>query len=72
MRKLRQLSMTVVFALMLANGAFAGSIGTPPEPPSTTEPGSIGTGPSDQAVVAPSDPVASIALILLQTVLSAI
>jgi PKD domain len=51
MRKLRQLSTAVVFALMLANGAFAGIIGTgpepPPEPPSATAPGIIGTVPSD-------------------------
>ncbi len=76
MRKLRQLSMAVVFALMLANGAFAGTIGTgpepPPEPPSATAPGSIGTPPSDaQTVAAPSDLVVDIALNLLQSLLLA-
>jgi hypothetical protein len=75
MRKLRQLSMAVVLALMLANGAFAGIIGggpePPPEPPSATEPGTIGTGPSDaQPEVVATDPIADVALNLLQNVLS--
>ena len=75
MRKLRQLSMAVVFALMLANGAFAGTIGTgpepPPEPPSATAPGTIGTGPSDaQPEVMATDPIVDVALNLLQSVLS--
>ena len=75
MRKLRQLSMAVVFALMLANGVFAGIIGTvpvpPPEPPSATEPGSIGTPPSDgQPEVVATDPIVDVALNLLQSALS--
>jgi hypothetical protein len=75
MRKLRQLSMVVVFALMLGNGAFAGIIGTgpgpPPAPPSATATGSIGTGPSDaQPEVAATDPVVDVALNLLQSALS--
>jgi hypothetical protein len=75
MRKLRQLSLAVVFALMLANGAFAGIIGTgpepPPEPPSASAPGSIGTAPSDaQPEVVASDPFVDVALNLLQSVLS--
>jgi hypothetical protein len=75
MRKLRQLSMAIVFALMVANGAFAGSIGTspepPPEPPSATAPGSIGTAPSDtQSEVVATDPIVDVALSLLQSALS--
>ncbi|MDX6404620.1 MAG: hypothetical protein QOH70_2075 [Blastocatellia bacterium] len=75
MRKLRQLSLAVVFALMLANGAVAGIIGTgpepPPEPPSATAPGSIGTGPSDaQLEVVATDPILDVALNLLQSALS--
>jgi hypothetical protein len=67
--------MAVVLALMLANGAFAGSIGTgpepPPEPPSATAPGIIGTVPSDaQPEVVASDPVVDFALNLLQSALS--
>lgn len=73
MRKLRQLSMAVVLTLMLANAAFAGTIGTgpepPPEPPSATAPGIIDTPPSD-AQPAPTDPVVDIALNLLQSLLS--
>jgi hypothetical protein len=75
MRRFRQLSMAVVLALTLANGAFAGSIGTPPEPPpeppSATEPGSIGTPPSDaQPQVVATDPIVDVALSLLQSALS--
>ena len=75
MRKLRQLSMAIVLALMLANAALAGTIGgppePPPEPPSATEPGSIGTGPSDaQPEVVPTDPIMDVALNLLQSALS--
>lgn len=75
MRRFRQLSMAVVLALMLANGAFAGSIGCPPEPPpeppSATEPGIIGTGPSDaQPEVVATDPIMDVALSLLQSALS--
>jgi len=75
MRKLRQLSMAVVFSLMLANGAFAGSIGTPPEPPpeppSLTATGIIETPPSDAQPVAASDLVVDVALNLLQSMLLA-
>ena len=75
MRKLRQLSMAVVLALMLANAAFAGTIGTSPEPPpepsSVTATGIIGTSPSGAQPVAPAtDPVVDVALNLMQTVLS--
>ena len=75
MRRLRQLSMAVVLALMLANGAFAGTIGCPPEPPpeppSATDPGSIGTPPSTaQPEVVATDPIVDVALNLLQSALS--
>jgi hypothetical protein len=75
MRRFRQLSMAVGLALMLANGAFAGIIGTgpepPPEPPSATAPGSIGTVPSDaQPEVVATDPIVDVALSLLQSALS--
>ena len=77
MRKLRQLSVAVVLTLALSASAFAGTIGTspeapPPEPPSATATGIIGTGPSDaQPVAATSDPVVEVALSLLQSVLLA-
>ncbi|MDX6443115.1 MAG: hypothetical protein QOH71_189 [Blastocatellia bacterium] len=75
MRRFRQLSMPIVLALMLGNSAFAGSIGTPPEPPpeppSATEPGSIGTPPSAaQLEVVATDPIVDVALSLLQNALS--
>ena len=75
MRRFRQLSMAVMLALVLASGAFAGSIGTgpepPPEPPSATAPGSIGTPPSDaQPEVFATDPIVDVALNLLQSALS--
>lgn len=75
MRRFRQLSMAVVLALMLANGAFAGSIGCPPEPPpeppSATAPGTVETPPGDSQPVAPAtDPVVDVALNLLQAALS--
>lgn len=75
MRRFRELSIAVVLALMLANGAFAGSIGTgpepPPEPPSATAPGSIGTPPSDaQPEVVATDPIVDVALELMQSLLS--
>ena len=75
MRRLRQLSMAVVFALMLANGAFAGTIGTgpepPPPPPSATATGIIGTSPSDaQSQTAATDAVVDIVLSLMQTALA--
>ncbi|HMG75289.1 MAG TPA: hypothetical protein VK582_17460 [Pyrinomonadaceae bacterium] len=76
MRKLRQLSVAVVLTFALSASAFAGIIGTSPdapplEPPSATATGIVGTGPSDgQPVAAPSNPVADVALNLLQSVLS--
>jgi hypothetical protein len=71
MRMFRQLSMAVVLALMLANGAFAGSIGTGPEPPSATATGTVETPPSEAEPVVPTtDPVVDVALNLLQAALS--
>jgi hypothetical protein len=73
MRKLRQLSITVVLTLMFGTFALAGTIGTspepPPEPPSATAPGTIGTSPSAQPVSAP-DPAVDVVLDLMQSVLS--
>jgi len=75
MRMFRQLSMAVVLALMLANGAFAGSIGTgpepPPAPPSAIASGTVETPPSGAEPVVPAtDPVVDVALNLLQAALS--
>lgn len=61
MRKLRKLSIAVVLALMLAPSALAGITDTPPAP--QPAPGITDTPPSTAA---------SIALALLQTVLSAV
>jgi len=75
MRKLRLLHMAVVLTFAFSASAFAGIIPTTPEsdpPPSVTVSGITDTPPSDQTVVAPSDPVTDIALTLLQTVLSVI
>jgi hypothetical protein len=82
MRKLRQLSIAVVLALMLAPGAFAGIIGggpdpgiigggpePPPEPPSATATGTVGTGASAEPVSA-TDPAVDVVLDLMQSVLS--
>lgn len=75
MRKLRKISMAVVLTFALCASAFAGIIGTgpepPPEPPPTTATGIIGTPPSDAQPVTPAtDPVVDIALNLLQGALS--
>lgn len=74
MRKLRNLSMTVMLTLVLATCAFAGIIGggpePPPEPPSATAPGIIDTPPSAQSVAVPSNPVVDVALNLLQSALT--
>ncbi len=69
MIRLRKLSMAVVLALMLAPSALAGITDTPPAPPPA--PGITETPPSSaQPVSARNNSVASIALNLLQTVLS--
>jgi len=70
MRKLRRLNMAVVLTFAFSASAFAGIIPTTPE--SDPAPSVAVTGITDQPVVAPSDPVASIALSLVQTVLSVI
>ena len=75
MRKLQLLNMAVVLTFAFSASAFAGIIPTTPEsdpPPSVAVTGITDTPPSGQPVVVPSDPVASIALSLLQTVLSVI
>ena len=70
MRTLRNLSMAATLTLMLATGAFAGIIGSgpepPPQPPSATAPGITETPPSAQAV----SPVIDVALNLLQSALT--
>ncbi len=72
MRKLRLLSMAVVLALVLAAPAFAGITDTPPAPPPpaqeslATASGIIETPPS----AVPTDPVVSVTLTVIQTVLS--
>jgi hypothetical protein len=74
MTKLRKMSIAVVLALMLAPSALAGITDYPPAPappPSALATGITDTPPSTvPSVVVPSDPVATIALSLLQTVLS--
>ncbi len=75
MRKLRQLSMAVVFTLALSASAFAGIIGggpePPPAPPSATATGIIGTSPSTESIAPATDPVVDVALNLLQSLLLA-
>jgi hypothetical protein len=75
MRKLRQISMAVMLTVVLATCTFAGIIGggpePPPEPPSATATGIIGTSAAAaQPVDTPPWPVVDIALNLLQSVLS--
>ena len=74
MAKVITVFMTFVLTLAFAAGAFGGIIGCPPEPapppPSADATGIIGTVPGDtQPAAAPTDPVVSIALGLLQNVL---
>jgi hypothetical protein len=79
MRKLRQLSMAVVFTLALSASTFAGIIGggpepppAPPEPPSVMATGTIDTPPSGAQPVTPTaDPIVDVALNLLQSLLLA-
>ena len=74
MRRLRQLSMAAVLAIMLAPGAFAGIIGTVPEPPLEPPPASapetIETPANTQPGVLATDPVVDLVLDLMQSVLS--
>ncbi len=73
MRRLQQLSMAAVLTLMLATGALAGIMETPPSPaaPPATATGTVETAPSDQqASAVPSESVAEVALNLLQSALS--
>jgi len=75
MRKLQRLCIALVLTLAFAAGAFGGIIDCPPAPapappPSADATGIIGTVPGDtQPAAAPTDPVVSIALGLLQNVL---
>ena len=78
MRKLQRLSMAAVLTITLTPYAFAGIIGGMPEAPPSPQPtsasatGIIGGGPGDtQPAAAATDPVVSIALDLLQSVLLA-
>jgi hypothetical protein len=75
MRRLRQLTMTVVLMLMLATYALAGIIDTPPAPaappePSATATGIIGAPPSAEDPTPATNPVVDVALSLLQSALS--
>ena len=74
MRRLRQLSMASALALMLNPGAFAGIIGTvpePPEPPPASVPETIEIPPNTQAGVLTTDPAAvDLVFDLMQSVLS--
>ena len=73
MRRLQQLSMAALLTLILATGALAGIMETPPAPaaPPATAAGTIETVPSDQqASAVPSELVAEVALNLLQSALS--
>jgi hypothetical protein len=74
MRRLRQLSMAVLLALMVSAPTLAGIIGGPPEPapepPPASATGIIGTGPSAQPLAPATDPVVDVALSLLQGALS--
>ena len=73
MRRLRQLGMASVLALMLAPGAFAGIIGTvpePPQPPPASAPETIEAPTSTQPGGLTTDPVVDLVLDLMQNVLS--
>lgn len=76
MRRLRQLSIAVLLALMVSAPALAGIIGGPPEPapepPPASATGIIGTSPiAAQPVDTLTVPVVDIALNLLKSALSA-
>jgi hypothetical protein len=74
MRKLRQLSIAVLLALMLGAPAFGGIVDCPPAPApppsSVMATGTTDTPPSDAQPVVATDPVVDIALNLLQGALS--
>jgi len=75
MRKLRQLSMAVVFTLALSASVFAGIIGggpePPPPPPEPAAATATGTIETTQLVADPTNPVVDVALNLLQSLLLA-
>jgi hypothetical protein len=66
--------MASVLALILAPGAFAGIIGTVPEPPAPPPPASapdtIETPPSAEPGLLATDPAVDLVLDLMQSVLS--
>ena len=73
MRRLQQLSMAAVLTLILATGALAGIMETPPAPeaPPATATGTVETVPSDQqASAVSSESATEVALDLLQSALS--
>lgn len=74
MRKLKQSSLVVVIMLALSTGAMAGIVECPPaptpEPSSASATGTIETPPGEQSVTELSDPVADLALSLLQNMLT--
>jgi hypothetical protein len=72
MRKLRQLIIAVLLALMLGAPTIAGIVDCPPAaPPSTATTAIVDTPPSDAQPVTPAnDPLIDVALSLLQGALS--
>ena len=76
MRKLRQLSIAVLLALMLCVPAFAGIVDCPPEPTPPPPASAMATGIVDtplsdaQPVTPATDPLVDVALSLLQGALS--
>ena len=73
MRRLQQLSMAALLTLILATGALAGIMETPPAPeaPPATATGTVETVPSDQqASAVSSESATEVALDLLQSALS--
>jgi hypothetical protein len=75
MRKLQRFSIAFTLTLMLCTSALAGIIDTPPapvppEPPSATATGIIGTPLSVEPIAPTPDPVIDVALDLMRSVLS--
>jgi hypothetical protein len=73
MRKLRQLIIAVLLALLLGAPALAGIVDCPPNPappPSATTTGIVDTPPDLQLVTPMNDPLVDVALNLLQSALS--
>lgn len=75
MRKLKQIGLAVVLSLTFATSGFAGIIPTvpepPPAPPSAPESSAMATGIiTTPPSAAPTDPVVTFALAILETALS--